>query len=349
MKTQNSKIHGLTLILILLLFAAFSSSTFAQEKSVLWSLGFDNDLFGKSDDFFTAGWSLQRHGVAATSWDELNLSKPSRWIADFVPGISGGDGQWLRKGIGLNQIIQTPADLKETELIVNDVPYAGVLGVANSWTALSDNRINAFQIYLGILGPASLAEQVQTFVHTDLGMGTDPMGWDNQLSTELIINLNYLLARKIGRIGEIQKGFGADLSYAGDVGLGNLSTQAQIGLYARLGWRLSEGFSQVSDVAGRGIIMNPVLGEPLSGKTQFYFSLGVRGTLMAYTVLLDGNTFQDSHSVDYDHYFAQILLGTHLVHGAWGVHFTLYFNSNPVQDLMTSEPSWGNISVDYRF
>jgi hypothetical protein len=338
---------------LLFLLASLGSVASAQEsspeKSVLWSLGFDDDIFGGSDDFFTGGWSLQRHGPAVASWDELNLSKPSRWIADWVPGLSGGQGQRFRRGIGLNQIIQTPEDLGETELIVDDVPYAGVLGLANSWAALSNDRINVFQIYLGMLGPVSMAEEVQTFLHTDLGLGTDPMGWDNQLGNELVVNLNYMLSRKIGRVGSYQSGFGADLAYTGDVGLGNLFTQAQVGLQARLGWRLSEGFAQNPDIAGRGVFVDPVLSAPPSGKTRFYFSAGVRGALLAYTVLLDGNTFQDSHSVDYDHYFAQILLGAHCERGALGIHFTLYFSSNPVQDLMASEPSWGNLSVGYRF
>jgi len=340
-------------VLLPFLFASLCSSVIAQEapqdRSVLWSLGFDDDIFGGSDDFFTGGWSLQRHGPAVRSWDELNLSWPSRWIVHFIPGISGGQGQWVRRGMGLNQIIQTPENLGETELIVNDVPYAGVLGLANSWAALSDERINVFQIYLGMLGPLSMAEEVQTFFHNDLGLGTDPKGWDNQLGNELVVNLNYMLSRKIGHVGQCHSGFGADLSYTGDVGLGNLFSQAQAGLQARMGWRLAEGFAQNPDIAGRGVLVDPVLGRPLPGKTRFYFSAGMRATLLAYTVLLDGNTFKESHSVDYDPYFAQLLLGAHCERGAFGIHFTLFFSSNPVQDLMASEPSWGNLTVGYRF
>ncbi len=340
-------------LLLLLLFSPPVRPASAQEeppaRTVLWHLGFDDDVFGGSDDFFTAGWSLQRHSSAVDSWDGLNLSRPSRWIADFVPGLSGGDGRRVRKGIGLNQIIQTPEDLSRTDLIQDDVPYAGVLGVANSWMVLDNDGLNAFQIYLGMLGPASMAEQVQCFVHSDLGFGEDPMGWDNQLGNEPIVNLNYALARKIAGTGGERKGLGADLSYTGNLGLGNLFTHAQIGLEARLGWRLPEGFAPLPDVIGRGIIMDPVLDGPLPGETRFYFSAVARNSLMAYTALLDGNLFQDSHSVDYDRYVAQILLGAHLEHGAFGIHFTFYFSSNPVRALKTSSPSWGNLSVEYRF
>ncbi len=337
---------------LFLLFVLSGHVALAQEeprdKSVLWHFGFDNDLFTGSDDFFTAGWDIQRHSPAVDSWDKLNLSKPSRWIADFVPGVSGADGRRVRKGFGVSQIIQTPEDLSQTALIEDDVPYAGVLGFANSWMALDQDRLNAFQIYLGMLGPASMAEQVQSFVHTDLGLGEDPMGWDNQLGNELIVNLNYALARKIVGTGVSRKGFGSDLAYTADFGLGNLFTQAQAGLEARLGWGLPKGFVPIPDVAGRGALLDPILDGSLPG-TRFYFSAVARGSLLAYTVLLNGNTFQDSHSVDYDHYIAQILLGAHLEHGAFGIRFTFYFSSNPAQDLGTSDLSWGNLSMDYRF
>ncbi len=337
------------LLLLTLTFPVLGNEEKTSAGPVLWRFEFDNDFFGGSDDFFTAGWSIQRHGPAVASWDELGLSKPARWIADFVPGISGGKGLSVRRGMAFGQIIQTPGDLSQTALIEDDLPYAGVLGVANSWAALSDDRLNVFQVYLGVLGPASFAEEVQTFVHSDLNMGEDPMGWDNQLSNELIVNLNYALARKMASVGEKRTGFAADLSYGGSLGLGNLFTHAQVGLQSRFGWRLSEGFAHIPDVAGRGVVVEPVLGGPPPGKSQFYFSLVARGSALAYTVLLDGNTFTDSHSVEYDPYSVQLIFGTHFVRGAFGAHFTLYLSSNPVEESTNSDLSWGNFSVDYRF
>ncbi len=322
----------------------------STEDQVLWRFTFDNDLGRQSDDFFSAGWSFQRHSTNVDSWDDLKLSSPSRWIANFVPGIGERDGLRLRKGIGLGQIIQTPADLTESALIEDDVPYAGALGIANSWLAFNNDRLNAFQVYLGVLGPASYAEEMQKFIHNDLNMGTDPKGWDNQLENELLINLNYSILRKIAQLGVNQKGFAADLAYSGDLGLGNLFTQAQLGLQSRFGWRLPEGFSEIPDVAGRGIIMDPVLsGEAYGNKARFYFSAAVRGSVIGYTVLLDGNTFEDSHSVEYDPYMAQLIMGMHYNYGRLGLHLSGFYGSNPAADAVSSDISWGNFSMDYRF
>jgi hypothetical protein len=276
------------------------------------------------------------------------LSALSRWIVDHVPGIAGNAGTRVRHGFGIGQIIQTPNDLSQAELIEDDLPYAGVLGLANSWTALSDERLNTFQLYLGVLGPASLAEEVQTFVHTDLGLGEDPMGWDNQLDNEPVINLNYAMARKLGRLGH-RGGFSGDLAAGGSLGLGNLFSQIQAGLQTRFGWNLPEGFVHIPDMAGRGVIVNPVLEGPDAGATRFYFSAVVRAAAIGYTVLLDGNTFEDSHNVDYDHHMVQSIIGTHFNHGDFGLHFNLYLSANPADDSSQSDLTWGNVSLDYRF
>ena len=317
--------------------------------AVLWRYEFDNDILAGSDDFFSAGWSLQRHGPDLASWDDQRMTGLSRWIGKSVPGISGADGLRVHKGIGVVQIMQTPEDLSQTELIEDDIPYAGALGVANSWIALNDDRLNAFQVYVGVLGPASFAEQVQIFIHSDMGWGEDPMGWDNQLGNEPLINLNYAMARKIASFGEKEAGFGADIACGGGLGLGNLFTLAQLGVQGRFGWRLPQGFTPVPDVAGRGVIMDPVLGDPLPGRSQFYFSVVARAAAVGYTVLLDGNTFEDSHSVAYDPYLAQLMFGVHFVRGAMGLHATTYQSSNPVEESTKSDLSWGNFSFDYRF
>jgi hypothetical protein len=53
-------------VLLGLLGSGLLTHVFAQEAP-LWRFEFDNDIVGESDDFFSAGWSLQRHGPASTS------------------------------------------------------------------------------------------------------------------------------------------------------------------------------------------------------------------------------------------------------------------------------------------
>jgi lipid A 3-O-deacylase len=317
----------------------------------LWRFSFDNDaLVWESDDFFTGGFSLYWFSAAVSGWDELQLTGISQWIANEVPGIVGDGSVRVRKGFGVSQMTQTPSDLSQTELIEDDVRYAGVLGIANSWMAVSDERLNAFQIYLGVVGPVALGDELQNGFHSVLGRGEDALGWDNQLNNEPLVNLNYSMMRKIGSVGTDGLGWAADLAYGGAASLGNLFTEAQFDVQARLGRRVPRGFAHIPDIAGRGVIMEPVFGSVPSAQTQFYLSATLRGAVTAYTVLLDGNTFENSDSVDYEPGLAQVILGGHLARGALGLHFTAYLSSNPVKNSAeNSDLSWANISLDYRF
>lgn len=216
-------------ILLLLSFLT-CTATFAETEDDLglFRFNFDNDVVGDTDDFFSAGWSFQFHSRGVENITEQNQGPVGRFVHRVVPGLGPKDGVIYRQGTSLSQVIQTPSDLSEPDLIEDDVPYAGTLGVARSWSRLNDEALNAFQVYVGVVGPASGAEEMQKFVHNDLGLGEDPLGWDNQLDNEFLVNLNYAFARKVTRFGK-QAVWGGDASWGGSAALGNLFTQVQAG------------------------------------------------------------------------------------------------------------------------
>src|SRR5262245_33644592 len=155
---------------------------------------FDNDNFLGSDDAFSAGWSFQLHSNLMDTWNPAYAS----WIGRF-PGLGddGSGGRVARWAYGLTQIIITPADVSIAEPQPEAAPWAGILGVYASFSAYDNRRLAALQLYLGCMGPCSYAEQVQTFIHEDLGFGTPPEGWDNQLVNQVLGNVNYEYRYKI--------------------------------------------------------------------------------------------------------------------------------------------------------
>ena len=66
-------------------------------------------------------------------------------------------------------------------------------------------------------------------------------------------------------------------------------------------------------------------------------------------MLLDGNTFEDSHSVDYDPYLLQAIVGAHLAKGAFEFRFNVFISSNPADRSAESEQNWANFALGYRF
>ncbi len=89
--------------------------------------------------------------------------------------------------------MQTPEDLGESQPIFDDVPYVGMIGIANSFIAFNNEELTGFQLLYGWIGPATLAEQAQTAAHQLVGVKR-PQGWSNQLDTEPLIN--FYIARK---------------------------------------------------------------------------------------------------------------------------------------------------------
>jgi lipid A 3-O-deacylase len=321
------------------------------EERNLWRLEWDNDAFVRVDNGFTEGWSLERHSHQYDTWDEMKPSKFSGWISRTIPGLDDDGGRVVKRGTGLSQITMTPEDISNPDPQPGDIPWAGSLGWAESWYAFDNRSLNAFQIYFGILGPYSLAGSFQVQIHHLIG-ADEPLGWDNQLRTEPLLNLNYNYRRKLVSAGEYAtKGLAGDFSIGLEGALGNLVTSAGATFEGRFGWGLPKGFTQLSDPPGYGIMLDAEKGVP--ALAHVYFSVVFRVGATGHSVFFDGNTFRDSPhpGLEYDAISHATIFGFHVDHGRFGFHFNFYkynqlpFHSvNPLTDL-----TWGNITLEYRY
>jgi hypothetical protein len=321
------------------------------EERDLWRLEWDNDAFVRVDNGFTNGWSIQRHSHQHDRWQDTDPSRFSSWINRTVPGLDDGGGRVIKRGSGLSQIMMTPEDLENPNPQPGDIPWAGSLGWAESWYAFDNQRLNAFQIYIGILGPYSLAEDLQIRLH-DLINADEPLGWDNQLATEPLLNINYNHKQKLFSAGEYgTKSFAGDFAIGFEGALGNLVTSVGMTFEGRFGWGLPEGFVQLADPPGYGIMLDPEKG--VHGRFHVFFSVVFRVGLTGHSVFFDGNMLRESPhpGLEYDAFSHATIFGFHADSGRSAIHFNFYrFNdlpfesANPLTDL-----TWGNITFEYRF
>jgi hypothetical protein len=321
------------------------------EERNLWRLEWDNDAFVRVDNGYTAGWSIQRHSHQHEAWQTMGPSKFSAWISRTIPGLDGDGERVVKRGTGLSQMTMTPEDVSNPDPQPGDVPWAGSLGWAESWYAFDNRTLNAFQIYFGILGPYSLADSFQVQIH-DWINADEPRGWDNQLETEPLLNLNYAYKRKIISAGEYStKGFAGDFAVGLEGALGNFVTSAGLTLEGRFGWGLPKGFTQLADPPAYGIMFDPEKGNV--GKFHLYFSVVLRVAATAHSAFFDGNVLGDSPhpGLEYDAISHATIFGLHADRGRYAIHFNFYkyndlpFESvNPLTDL-----TWGNITFEYRF
>ncbi len=261
-----------------------------------WRVEFINDVFFDSDNGITSGISLQLHSAAAPGWDSLRgVSRLRRGIGRLLR-IPQAGGWVCRSGLAVGQLMQTPTDLTRSDLIVEDVPYAGVLALQSCWYAYSDEQFRGFELMVGASGPASLAGPNQMAIHR-LIHDTVPQGWDNQLSNELLLNLSIAGKRKLLRLGG-GGGAALDLALGGEAALGNFLTHASAGLELRAGINMPGGFAPLPGAVALGMHQAASLPAARPSGPSLQAVLALRGTALAHALLWDGNTLADSHRVE---------------------------------------------------
>ncbi|MDZ4185400.1 MAG: lipid A deacylase LpxR family protein [Desulfuromonadales bacterium] len=293
-----------------------------------WLFEFTNDFFFNKDNQISGGWSLQRHSAVASHWETLEgVPMFVKQWGKKIPTLTK-DGLVYRTGVAISQVTQTPENGKRSVLIKDDVPYVGVLTLQSSWYAFNDNEFRGFEITAGVVGPASLAEETQKTVHKLTG-NNDPKGWDNQLETEPVFNLNYMRKHKVWRWGN-PGGLSFDTAINGNVGVGNLMTQASTALEMRFGHNMPGGFVYVPDPIGVRMHYIAALKPENPRTASLYASLVLFGSAIAYNIFLDGNTFHDSHSVAKEPLVGVTIAGLHYERNNWGIHCSVMATTDDV-------------------
>ncbi len=279
------------------------------QKWATWMFQGENDtiaLFSGSDEHYTNGVRFLglRHPDFAPPTARSFTSWWCGWACPAIPA------QPPSVGFAVGQNFYTPDDLSVVPLIPGDRPYAGWLYGAALLQITDDlsRWQHGFELQLGIIGPESGAEWVQTEVHKLIDDEL-PMGWDNQLPTEPGINLIYQYRRRMG---------GSSLDFVPHFGgaLGTIMVSANVGGTVRAGWNIS-GFPQT--LIPTTIVPQAGGGRP---KWELYVFAGAEGRAVAHNIFLDGTVFSSSHSVDKEDFVYDLTAGFSIRYRSWRFQYT---------------------------
>ncbi|WP_143247494.1 lipid A deacylase LpxR family protein [Agaribacterium haliotis] len=302
-------------------------------------LTFENDLFVFSDDGFTNGLAF---AWGYGPYSSLDVLPSPRWLKQFnsALGLYHKSDLKLATGYAVAQGMYTPDDIEDPELIEDDRPYAGSLLWKSQSRAYGKTRSNSRGLVLGIVGPAAMAEQAQTFIH-DITNGTKPMGWDNQIANEAVFRVD---AEHIRRLFATQStGLNADIISYSLAGLGNLRSDVGTGLVFRLGDALGSNYAYVDPDPARGATAaTEHLGKDFDWQLQF----ALYARYVFNDITLDGNTFRDSHSVDLINEQALLSAGVSINKGRWGLLFSMLKGTDSFEQQKT-DTAWGAVSISY--
>jgi hypothetical protein len=312
------------------------------------SLTVENDLFvnDNKDRHYTNGVRLafiSPEDSAPAS--VLNVAKEIPFFAS--------DGR-IRTSYALGQSMYTPEDITIAENQPKDRPWAGYL--YGSLALLSDTglgydghedyaRIDTLELDLGVVGPASLAEQSQKFVHKIID-SPQPEGWDNQIKNEPVVNLTY--ERKYRSwLKEKYLGVETDVTPHAGFSLGNAFTNAEVGAMLRVGYDLPADYGPPRirpSLPGSDFFKPDTEGFPLSG----YLFAGVAGRAVARDITLDGNTFVDSNSVDKKPFVGDLQMGFAIIYGQVRLTYTHVFRTKEFYGQNGTD-QFGALSLSMRF
>ena len=166
------------------------------ENTMLFRAYDDDDFFnirGKgTDDAYTGGIRLDMF---------YTKNHKSRFLVDRVLP-KAGDSAVNVFGWSVMQMTFTPMDIRTPVPQPFDYPWSGSLFAIHSLYSYNREKKYDFQteLLLGMMGPASFAAQTQTYIH-QLIHYYKPLGWDNQLGNNPLVNVNFTAEKQIASQG----------------------------------------------------------------------------------------------------------------------------------------------------
>lgn len=336
-----------------------SLSTLAErppEDSWTVTFQFENDLFADSDRFYTNGIKL--------SW----ISPEFRWFHDhpyldnspFLKELSDTIASRLpyrdrerqrHIAFSIGQKIYTPQDITRFDLIPEDRPYGGWLYGSAAFHTKTRTRLDTFELQLGLTGDFSLAEEAQDFVHSirDIDKAN---GWDNQIETELGVNLIYDRKYRIFSRDNLGKKFGVDGIIHGGVAIGNIFSHINSGLEIRFGWNLPSDFGTAlirpaGDTNAPADSNDPRYKTGLDGFSVHVFAAtGARYVLR--DIFLDGNTFTDSHEIDKERWVGDFVIGSSLTYEGIKLSYSQVLRTKEFKGQENTQ-KFGSLNLSYTF
>lgn len=280
---------GLMLLGCLLMSGTALASTGSDGKL---TFSVENDVFTHSDNNYTNGLGITWVSDAIGPDDDGFVGRWTQFWS-FLPFVADHEyanfASW-----SLAQEMNTPNDIHVQNPSPDDQPYSGILYVDSTLYSHKQDWMHAWQLKLGVVGPASKADITQRKFHQLIGADR-PEGWDTQLPNEPVMNLTYTVAH-LAAAGRVGKSAEWRVVPVATVGLGNYFTGAGVGAYGEVGWNLVDALGITALRSGLNAASTIGVGRLDRWSVSFFGGVGAYG--VAHYLPLDGTLFRDSRSVD---------------------------------------------------
>lgn len=229
--------------------------------------------------------------------------------------------RWYSNGVrvyhgdfAIGMEMYTPKDKRNPGIPYGDRPWDGYL-YGEYTIELKEER--SVKVRAGCLGACSYQEQLQKFVHNDLGLGIDPKGWDTQNPSEPALEVLY--EHKIIDVFEAWIGtVRSETAYGARIG--NVQDFAFISCELRRGW--------------------------LEPDRSGYFMAGMRGEAQVFKTHLQGRMFHDdTYTVDMIPFVASTWLGFGVEYHKWNVELVYTYMTDETELQNYERHVFGTVTI----
>ncbi|MGQ0828839.1 MAG: lipid A deacylase LpxR family protein [Bacteroidota bacterium] len=213
---------NIRVILIYCFFCFLPIPTFSQKDTLVADryvhFYYDNDFFSATDRYYTQGIGIELIIPA------MKKSPVSKVLIPFKNAIN-------YYGIRIAQDVFTPRSIRYDSIFEGERPYAGVFLTTHFLISINTEKKERLStsVDIGIIGPEAKGEEEQKGIHHALN-NIQPLGWENQIATDFIINYN----------AQFEKGFyiknNIELIGFVDGRVGTLYNDIGVGAIVRSGW-----------------------------------------------------------------------------------------------------------------
>ncbi len=219
----------------------------------------------------------------------------------------------INYALSINHQIFTPVDTSNTQLQVNDRPYAAALFLGVSVKVNTVNTSRYLSVDIGTVGPAAAGQEIQNNFHKIISVGI-AKGWKHQLDNEPIVQISVQQRSRVFELTTKAKLRYFDIiPYAGG-GLGNVLVAGHIGGLLRLGVNLRDDFGPGRPSSADGQNFVSLDARPTN---SYYIFGGAKGNFVLHDIYLDGNTFAKQTPVDKNNVTSELEYGAGVDVGTW--------------------------------
>ncbi|MCL1046553.1 lipid A deacylase LpxR family protein [Shewanella electrodiphila] len=293
---------------------------------------FDNDVIIGADGDYSNGVVVGWLATPATDFSQAPAL--FKWQSVIAFPQESSQSQW---GGQFYHRMWTPTEIAYDYPQPNERPYAGLLELESFTGQFSSSLAQKNWLSIGVMGPASFADELQTIVHKITG-STTPKGWDYQIENQVTFQFAYEVDALLNRWQAFDNSEW-DISVFNHTMAGNFRSQSSVGLTLRWGDDLAETFGQLSSQAGH-------MGDYASyanryGSWQAYFRMQAGYRFNDLTI--EGDLPYDS-PLNIENQQAQASLGVIWAFPTWSVSWSFNYYSKEYESDVDDWHGYGVIS-----